>query len=193
MLRNDPVLVERDGDRAALHGGRRPLAAAREDGGDRHSASGPRSDGASVGTSRMIPAAHASSPCLASIVACSPSPAPSRPAGPRAVSVAEVAEQHPQAERVLFAERCSGCHTLDVAGTQGSADKVRGRERTDGPNFNTRQETKAQVLYAIRNGGFSGAIMPENIVVGDDAEQVAEFLAKYAGTQAEAPPAPDAR
>jgi mono/diheme cytochrome c family protein len=37
------------------------------------------------------------------------------------------------------------------------------------------------VLYAIRNGGFSGAIMPENIVVGKDADDVAAFLAKYAG------------
>src|SRR5690349_5271381 len=66
----------------------------------------------------------------------------------------------------LFAERCSGCHTLDVAGTQGSATKVRDRERVDGPNFNVRKEQLSQVLYAIRNGGYSGAIMPENIVVG---------------------------
>ena len=37
------------------------------------------------------------------------------------------------------------------------------------------------MLFAIRNGGFSGAIMPANVVVGQDAEKVAEFLAKYAG------------
>ena len=70
----------------------------------------------------------------------------------------------------LFAQRCSGCHTLDVVGTQGSATKVRDRERVDGPNFNTRQEEVDYVLYAIRNGGCSGAIMPENIVVGEDAQ-----------------------
>jgi mono/diheme cytochrome c family protein len=81
----------------------------------------------------------------------------------------------------LFAQRCSGCHTLDKAGTQGSATKVRDRERVDGPNFNTRKEQVDQVLYAIRNGGFSGAIMPENIVVGKDARAVAEFLAKFSG------------
>ena len=85
---------------------------------------------------------------------------------------------------VIFADKCSGCHTLQKAGTQGSAVEVRNRERTDGPNFNTRREDKDAVLYAIRNGGFSGAIMPENIVVGDDAEKVAEFLAKYAGRDA---------
>jgi mono/diheme cytochrome c family protein len=82
---------------------------------------------------------------------------------------------------VLFSQRCSGCHTLGVAGTQGTTNNVRQRERTDGPNFNTRQETMDNVLYAIRNGGFSGAIMPENIVVGQDANDVAAFLSKYAG------------
>ena len=34
------------------------------------------------------------------------------------------------------------------------------------------------MLFAIRNGGFSGGIMPANIVVGDDAEAVADFLAE---------------
>jgi mono/diheme cytochrome c family protein len=82
---------------------------------------------------------------------------------------------------VLFADRCSGCHTLDVAGAQGGATEVHDRERADGPNFNVRRETSDSVLYAIRNGGFSGAIMPENIVVGQDAADVAAFLSKYAG------------
>jgi mono/diheme cytochrome c family protein len=81
----------------------------------------------------------------------------------------------------LFAERCSGCHTLDVVGAQGGASNVRDQERVDGPNFNVRKETVENVLYAIRNGGFSGAIMPENIVVGQDAQAVAEFLSEYAG------------
>ena len=84
----------------------------------------------------------------------------------------------------IFAMKCQGCHTLDVVGAEGSAYEVRDRERVDGPNFNTRREEVDQVLYAIRNGGFSGAIMPENIVVGEDARKVAEFLAKYAGQDA---------
>ena len=91
---------------------------------------------------------------------------------------------------LIFNDRCSGCHTLETAGTQGSAVNVRDRERTDGPNFNTRAETVDAVLYAIRNGGFSGAIMPENIVVGDEARKVAEYLAKYAGRDAEKPVSP---
>jgi cytochrome c551 len=81
----------------------------------------------------------------------------------------------------LFAARCAGCHTMDVVGAQGGATQIKDRERVDGPNFNVRRETKDSVLYAIRNGGFSGAIMPENIAVGNDANDIAAFLAKYAG------------
>jgi mono/diheme cytochrome c family protein len=85
---------------------------------------------------------------------------------------------------VLFLEHCSGCHTLSVVGAEGSATSIKDRLRTNGPNFNVRKENAEQVLYAIRNGGFSGAIMPENIVVGHDAQAIAEFLAKYSGLQA---------
>jgi mono/diheme cytochrome c family protein len=88
---------------------------------------------------------------------------------------------------VIFAERCSGCHTLSVAGTQGSANRS---QRTQGPNFDQRRETVDDVIFAIRNGGFSGAIMPQNIVVGEDAEKVAAFLAKYSGQDVEEQPRP---
>src|SRR5688500_19981367 len=85
----------------------------------------------------------------------------------------------------LFAERCSGCHTLGVASSAGSKPEgqVSGGERTNGPNFDTRKVQKDDVLFAIRNGGFSGAIMPANIVVGEEAEAVAEFLEKYSGDE----------
>ena len=85
----------------------------------------------------------------------------------------------------LFVENCSGCHTLDVAGTEGSAVVANKREYKDGPNFDQRKEEKEQVLYAIRNGGFSSGPMPQNIVTGEDAQKVAEFVAAYAGTSRE--------
>ena len=89
----------------------------------------------------------------------------------------------------LFSERCSGCHTLDEAKSRGSKpeDEVAGGERTNGPNFNTRKENRDDVLFAIRNGGFSGAIMPANIVVGREAEDVALFVERYAGRKAPTP------
>jgi mono/diheme cytochrome c family protein len=101
----------------------------------------------------------------------------------------DVPESQPRLHQgaVLFNLRCSGCHTLDAAATSGSKSKreIKGGERTNGPNFNVRKEKKDDVLFAIRNGGFSGAIMPANIVVGDDAQKVAEFLDAYAGKSGE--------
>jgi mono/diheme cytochrome c family protein len=88
---------------------------------------------------------------------------------------------------VLFATHCSGCHTLSAAGTQGTGNRG---ERTQGPNLNQRTETYEDALFAIQNGGFSGAIMPQNIVVGHDAEALARFVAKYAGEDAESSPRP---
>ena len=87
----------------------------------------------------------------------------------------------------IFAQRCSGCHTLTPAGTEGSANRS---ERVQGPNLDQRNETMDDVIFAIRNGGFSGAIMPQNIVVGADAQKVAAFVAKYAGQDVTEAPAP---
>lgn len=99
-----------------------------------------------------------------------------------------VSEGDPDYEgAVLFAERCSGCHTLTAAGAQGSGNRT---VRAQGPNLNERVETYEDVLYAIQNGGFSGAIMPQNIVVGEDAEQVARFVAEYSGEDVDDPPQP---
>jgi mono/diheme cytochrome c family protein len=105
--------------------------------------------------------------------------------GSEGISVPEDDPNHEGA--VLFAERCSGCHTLHAAGAQGSANRA---VRNQGPNLDQRTETVEDVLFAIRNGGFSGAIMPQNIVVGDQAQAVAEFVAEYAGSEVDRPPAP---
>jgi mono/diheme cytochrome c family protein len=85
----------------------------------------------------------------------------------------------------LFQQRCSGCHSLSYAAANGSAPNVRTAQATSGPNFNQRCERPVdRVLYAIANGGFSGAYMPQNVVVGNDAIDVAKFVATYAGRQA---------
>jgi mono/diheme cytochrome c family protein len=93
-------------------------------------------------------------------------------------------EAHTGAE--LFNQRCSGCHSIKAANALGSKPEglKQGGERTNGPSFNTRAVKRDDALYAIRNGGFSGAIMPANIVVGKDADKVADFLDKYSGAEA---------
>jgi mono/diheme cytochrome c family protein len=87
----------------------------------------------------------------------------------------------------LFVEHCSGCHTFSAAGTEGSATKVKTRENKDGPNFDQRAESAEDVLYAIENGGFSSGPMPQNIVTGEDAQKIADFIAKYSGPDAPEP------
>jgi mono/diheme cytochrome c family protein len=105
--------------------------------------------------------------------------------GTQGVQVPDNDPDHAGAE--IFAQRCAGCHTLTPAGTEGSANRS---ERVQGPNLDQRSETMADAIYAIRNGGFSGAIMPQNIVVGADAQKVAAFVSKYAGQDVSDTPAP---
>jgi seryl-tRNA synthetase len=105
--------------------------------------------------------------------------------GTQGIQVSSDDPTHEGAE--IFAQRCSGCHTLTPAGTEGSANRS---ERVQGPNLDQRHETMADVIYAIRNGGFSGAIMPQNIVVGTNAQKVAAFVSKYAGQDVTEAPAP---
>jgi mono/diheme cytochrome c family protein len=94
----------------------------------------------------------------------------------------QLAEDDPNYEGArLFDENCAGCHSLDAVGAHGSASSVGSREQRDGPNFNERGEEVEAVLYAIRNGGFSSGPMPQNIVTGEDAQKVAEFVAEHAG------------
>ncbi|MGK2878326.1 MAG: c-type cytochrome [Solirubrobacterales bacterium] len=101
--------------------------------------------------------------------------------GSQGVSVAENTAASAGAQS--FSEKCGGCHTLSYAGTNGSKPdgEINTKDRTNGPNFDQRKETYASAITAIRQGGFSGAVMPGNIVTGQEAEDVALFLAKYSG------------
>ena len=99
--------------------------------------------------------------------------------GENGISVSENDPDRRGAE--LFASNCAGCHTLTPAGAEGTGNRG---TRTQGPNLDQRLETYESTLFAIQNGGYSGAIMPQNIVVGDEAEEVARFVAKYAGQDA---------
>ena len=108
--------------------------------------------------------------------------------GSRGIEVAQDSEYRQGAE--LFSENCSGCHSFSVAGAEGSASNVATRERKDGPNFDQRQESVEDVLFAIQNGGFSSGPMPQNIATGEEAQAIAEFVAEYSGKGADRPPTP---
>jgi mono/diheme cytochrome c family protein len=83
------------------------------------------------------------------------------------------AEKH---GRQLFAERCANCHTLKAANAVAQV----------GPNLDDRQPNKALVLNAIQNGRAAGnGNMAADLVEGEDAEDVAEFVAKATGKAGE--------
>jgi mono/diheme cytochrome c family protein len=74
--------------------------------------------------------------------------------------------------RELFKERCATCHTLAAANAVGKV----------GPNLDQLHPPKALVIDAIRKGRARGqGQMPANLVDGQDAQQVAAFVAKVAG------------
>jgi cbb3-type cytochrome c oxidase subunit III len=87
----------------------------------------------------------------------------------------------------LFQAKCGGCHTLAAAGTSGTSgpnlDEAFGPSRKQGFKQSTIQNV---VLDQIR---LASAPMPKNLVTGQDAQDVAAFVAATAGKAgAEAPP-----
>jgi cytochrome c oxidase subunit 1 len=71
----------------------------------------------------------------------------------------------------LFSARCGSCHVMKAANTSG----------TVGPNLDQVRPDAARVLAALRNGGTGSGTMPKDLVVGAEAQKVAEFVAANAG------------
>jgi mono/diheme cytochrome c family protein len=87
---------------------------------------------------------------------------------------ADVKELTPLQEhgRELFGQRCRNCHTLKAA---NASAKV-------GPNLDSLAPPKALVLDAIHKGRAAGnGNMAKDLVTGEDAEAVAEFVAVATG------------
>ena len=79
------------------------------------------------------------------------------------------AEKH---GRELFGRRCASCHTLKAANAVAEI----------GPNLDAAPRTKAVVLDAIEKGRSNGnGQMAANLYTGQDAEDVASFVAKATG------------
>lgn len=77
-----------------------------------------------------------------------------------------------QGGRVLFNERCANCHTLGDANAVGRV----------GPNLDVLAPTKGLTLDAIREGRARGTgQMPAQLLDGQDAEDVAAYIAEVAG------------
>jgi mono/diheme cytochrome c family protein len=78
--------------------------------------------------------------------------------------------------RNLFGERCANCHTLKAANAVAQV----------GPNLDDLRPPKNLVLDAIHNGRARGnGNMAADLVEGQDAEDVADFVAKAVGQSGE--------
>ena len=74
--------------------------------------------------------------------------------------------------RELFGQRCALCHTLKAANAVAQV----------GPDLDQLQPNKALVLNTIKHGVSRGnGQMPANVYTGQDAVDVAEFVARVAG------------
>jgi cytochrome c553 len=75
--------------------------------------------------------------------------------------------------RELFGQRCSLCHSLKASGAVAPV----------GPDLDQLSPPKALVLNAINNGRSRGnGQMPAQLFTGQDAEDVAEYVAKATGS-----------
>jgi mono/diheme cytochrome c family protein len=87
--------------------------------------------------------------------------------------------------RILFGQHCAVCHTLAAANAAGKV----------GPNLDLIKPSATLVQHTIANGCLPNApsgspesclgygVMPSDVVTGRQAEQVAAFVARVAGTQ----------
>lgn len=80
---------------------------------------------------------------------------------------------------------CGSCHVLERAGTMGtqgpSLDEAFGPARQDGLGEQTIQGVVQEQIGNVRKG----SIMPEDLVTGEDARDVAAYVAKVAGVPGE--------
>jgi plastocyanin len=87
--------------------------------------------------------------------------------------------------KTLFVQKCGSCHGLARAGTQGvqgpDLDDAFRAARRDGMNDETFQGVvERQIANVLR-----GSIMPEDLVTGQDASDVAAYVAKAAARPGE--------
>jgi cbb3-type cytochrome c oxidase subunit III len=93
----------------------------------------------------------------------------------------------------LFVSNCGSCHTLRDAGTTGTIgpdlDYAFVQSRIDGLGEDTiLQVVRAQIAYPVTTPSTGAPGMPANIYEGQDAEDVASYVASVAGLDAEGNP-----
>jgi cytochrome c2 len=95
--------------------------------------------------------------------------------------------------RVLFIQECGVCHVMAQAGSAGrvgpNLDAAFALARADGMDSDTIEGiVAAQIEYPRPSTGNPAVSMPAGLVEGKDLEDVAAYVARYAGVPGAAPP-----
>jgi len=98
-----------------------------------------------------------------------------------------------QRGRTLFVQKCGVCHAMAQAGTTAqigpNLDDAFAASRAAGETDSTFEGiVKAQVEYPRPSNGDPNVSMPADIVSGQDLDDVAAYVGKYAGVPGAAPP-----
>lgn len=93
----------------------------------------------------------------------------------------------------LFVKNCGSCHTLRDAGTTGAVgpdlDYAFVQSRIDGLGESAiLQVVRAQIAYPVTSPSTGAPGMPANIVEGQEADDVATYVASVAGLDASGKP-----
>lgn len=95
--------------------------------------------------------------------------------------------------RTLFVQKCGVCHTLSQAGTTAqigpNLDDAFASARAVGENSDTIEGiVKAQVEFPRPSTGDPSVSMPADVVTGQDLDDVAAYVGRWAGVPGAAPP-----
>lgn len=87
----------------------------------------------------------------------------------------------------LFTQKCGSCHRLADAGTQGqigpNLDDAFRQARADGLGADTIESVvRGQIAYPVQNPATGSPGMPQDLVTGQAADDVAAYVASVAGT-----------
>jgi mono/diheme cytochrome c family protein len=110
-----------------------------------------------------------------------------------AASGCGTATQDANRGRTLFVQKCGVCHTMAQAGTTAEVgpnlDDAFGAARAIGENSDTIEGiVKAQVEFPRPSNADPAVSMPADVVTGQDLDDVAAYVGKYAGVPGAAPP-----
>lgn len=99
----------------------------------------------------------------------------------------------PERGRTLFIQKCGTCHAMAQAGTTAQTgpnlDHAFAAAREEGNDSDTVEGVvKAQVEYPRPSNNNPAVSMPADIVTGQDLDDVAAYVGKWAGVPDAAPP-----